>query len=216
MPLKTITLSLCDEADALIGVAAYLALIAYPKESDIPKRDEFIDAVKAWWVKQARKKISYKRFPQRLRQYPNQKIDNQFSKLTRRFYTRRLPAWNIALILLLQANQEKVTLNKSIEKRYTKYSDKNQKILGNAENSYQRVWSDSKPILHLIYGLINSLDCFENQEVDLQMLLSNPEWLEKALLNAENIRKHFQVNYSGNKFIISDSQSIQVLYKKNP
>src|ERR1700687_4933562 len=85
---------------AQLGAAAYLAVLAYPNQSEWPKRDGFIEAVKAIllksWVKAPG--VSTERTKRRCavreeyRQFPPEDIWGKFNQVEKRIKMLRLPA----------------------------------------------------------------------------------------------------------------------------
>jgi hypothetical protein len=57
----------------------------------------------------------------------------------------------------------------------------------NKDNAFHRVWTPSKPIMHLIAGLNGSLK-EKKRSVSIDNLIDNPEWVIHALKNSEKLR----------------------------
>ncbi len=214
MACEITTLDFRDDAARYIAAAAYLAILAYPDASEIDKRDEFVKAVKACWVKDAKPVTGAYMYPKDLRSYSNQKIDNQIRKASRRIYTKRFAARAMALKLLMDhSSKTGLTINKLIQANYVAFDENHNQILDGDENAYQRIWEPSKPVLHLVFGLMNSFSVFGSTDVDIYALLRNPLWVESAVENSEGLRKLFQAKFKGSKFSIGESEQIQILLR---
>jgi hypothetical protein len=76
-----------------MGAAAYLAVLAYPGRDEWPKRDQFIEGVKARFVKEARRRGCPKqRIPQKYRSFSNRRIDQILRRTFHRLWVWRAPA----------------------------------------------------------------------------------------------------------------------------
>ena len=173
-----------------LGAAAYLAVLAYPKSTQFSRRDELIEAFKAWMVKraiQAGQKRSIFRADLRATRWRD--IDGEFSKASRLITSRRGVARNIVLPRLIRGGlwdvpigEKSATINRALTRTFDNANG--------VKNAYRRVWSESKPVLHLAFGLENALSdhLSSNKTVALPDLLINPGWLSAAIENAEGIR----------------------------
>ncbi len=189
MPSEVISIPV-DPPLQHLGAAAYLAVLAYPKPTQLPRRDQLIDAFKAWMVKRAIQ-AGHKRsiFRADLRATRWRDIDGEFSKASRLITSRRGVARNIALPSLIRGGlwdvrigEKSATINRALTRTFDSATG--------AKNAYRRVWSESKPVLHLAFGLENALGDYlpKSKNEGLPELLSNPVWLQAAIKNAEGVR----------------------------
>lgn len=189
MPSEVISIRV-DPPLQHLGAAAYLAVLAYPKPTQFSRRDELIEVFKAWMVKRAIQ-VGHQRNQYRadLRATRWRDIDGEFSKASRLITSRRGVARSIALPRLIRGGLWDVRIDgksATINRALTRTFDDN-----SVKNAYRRVWSESKPVLHLAFGLENALSDYlpDGKTVALPDLLINPVWLRAAIENAEGLRR---------------------------
>jgi GNAT superfamily N-acetyltransferase len=171
-----------DLAQAQMGAAMYLAVLAYPAHSEWPKRDEFIEAVKALLVKRARRRgYPRKLINHKYRRFKNEHIDGILNRAFRRISRRRLPAGQMAFWIICGAMSKRtnITLNKLsywwATRVWPGFPD------AEAADVKRRVWRETLPVLHLVMvfprGLILNGDGLG--------LILNPSCLPGALRTAQ-------------------------------
>lgn len=196
-----------DDGSAYLGAAAYLSVIAYPNE--IRRRDKFLQAYKALMVKLAiRKGGDRSTFRRDLRAYENRKINNQIDMVRKRIATRRLPAWKIAVYLKLShvgpdfMYQRRYSVNQHLSDLYDNDPDK-------ISNAYKRIWTESKPVLHLLFGLRDAYPGLDTNHFHcIDKLLLDTSWLLPSLRTAELARR---IILCYPHFNICEEQTIQLL-----
>lgn len=207
---------------ACIGAAMYLAIILYP--DDTPKRDDFVNACRAWIIKgitggQLKRRLvdntEILKFGER------RKIDAQLDRADKIIVEKRLPALHLFKLQLMSkavsvtiSKDEKFTINKWLGKHYptSEYALKNSGIEYNKGNAYDRIWSPAKSIIHLVAGLENSITD-KQKPLSIETLLINPEWLPEAITISENLRK---LMISIKAINIKENQQIRISKKLIP
>jgi len=201
------------------GAMAYLSAIAYPDIADWTKRDEFIAALRAKFGKLYishggnREKIRTE-----YRKLPNRKINNTIAKARYRIVSRRLPAAMILKefifrrLIWLKLQSQELPVKKKANPTITSISKMLARQLrrgrsGNLgarkedhpdfdweiheDNFMGRVWSSSKPVLHLSFALLEAVAAdFPTHAGEFQMLkmVHEPKWLDFAVEKAEILR----------------------------
>ena len=213
-----------DEDWQGFGAAAYLAVLAYPDNQE--KRDQFLNAYKAWTCKlladgQLKRRLISK---EKILEFSaTRKIESQFNKVINIISNKRAIALEIALLSLYQEsfkgkikvnfnlpNGKKFNLKRYLEFHYPSHS--NSTDLHNAHNAHKRIWLASKPVLHLALGLEFELKKLK-RENDLALLLCDPRWLPGALHNAEMFRKALCSSHALN---IKESKTIKLIAVNSP
>lgn len=207
-----------DSGDlAVLGAAMFLAIISYP--DSIPKRDDFVNACRAWVIKGVtggQLKTRLVNNHDILKFSDTRKIYRQFDKAGKIIVDKRLPAITLFKLQLANitpntivtlSNGKKFSINKWVEIHYATSPEKGEKY--NEKNFYRRVWSPSKPIIHLIAGFENSIT-EEHKPLSIEKLLVNPSWVPNAISISENLRKVIPLLEGIN---ICESKQIQVLPK---
>jgi hypothetical protein len=212
MPQETIYIY-WDKEYAQIGAAMYIATVCYP--NNIQKRDCFVNACKAHICL----KITAGKY--KTRWFSNKgiaslakdkrKIDSQFRK-TGKILEKRIKAWGIFKLKLMNLaapvtyNGKKFSVQQVLNRLFptdTEISADEH----NKDNAFHRLWTPSKPVMHLVAGLNDSLRqsaisfCFDS-------LIDDPFWVCDALNKGENLRK---IIASLPQLKIHDNQQIQLL-----
>jgi hypothetical protein len=192
-----------DLARAQMGAAMYLAVLAYPAHSEWPKRDQFIEAVKAGLLKEARRRgYPGKQIQKRYREFREKRINQILDRAYRRILRWRMPAGMAANWMLMdgarfgpavlpgnipvraiilhapnsprRAMQE---IRKKVEQRDGAHREEDSALA----NLHHRVWANSLPVLHLVMPIAQRL----NSEDDPTKLIYDPSWVGGALRYAE-------------------------------
>ncbi len=225
----------CDGTLAWVGAAAYLATLAYPE--DTAKRDHFIRHVAATRARQwvaaggtwddvpeslrIRKDKLYAKGPfgPCLARIVGARIAAAYMgrELIGRVdfeSTRRDPgaAWlgqrsarpALTLKIVPTIDGKPATVNTLAEHAVTRG------FHASRTNVITRIWSPSKPVLHLAIALLDRIAELDNV-VDLPALIGDPVWVRAAVGNAELLRIHITRSpYIG----ITDEQTIRLLPKQ--
>lgn len=179
-----------------VGAAMFLAILLYP--DNILRREEFVHACLAMLFKnrlggQLKRKYVYKK--EILEFSRKRKIDSQLSKALK-ILKKRKQAMDIFKFQLsrsidgVEANigNHSFSINRWIETFFptseVSLEEHNQK------NAYERMWSPSKPILHIVWAFEEVLsELSGKEELSLEFLLEEPEkWLVRALNRSEEMR----------------------------
>lgn len=168
-------LSVDDEASARLGIAAFIATVAYPKS--IAKRDEVLCACKAFMVQYTGRRRPQMSLPAGLLTFPTHKIEREFRLVGLRLATRRFLAVDIAIerawgsrwtieidkrsgrIRKIQTHRKSPTeLNDDTAKRLRAAKGlPYNRTLSTAHNVLKSVWSESRPVLHLAWALSGAM-----------------------------------------------------------
>lgn len=197
MPLECTKLPISGD-DAYLGAIGYLAILAWPNA--IESRNKFVDCCNAWWCQrhiEAGGDDSWVPPRYRKHQYPTRRIydTGPAVKAWRLITSRRLPAARVAEKYLLTrwtAGDKKTGTGISA-------------LFGNDVNKVTRIWSESKPVLHLAIALRQQA---ELPSADIFDLLANPGWLRTAVETAEKQRNLLCLHPH---LAFSDQQTIQVI-----
>jgi len=190
--------------DTPVGAAAYLAILAYPTRAEWPKRDEFIEAVKADVSKRAIAR-GYERslVPPQYRRFKNEKVKGVWNRAIHRIQARCFSAVVMAEEMAIQgALKAWITLPKMIsppvqialarvEKERPRWQHCHSDRGGGGEiSSIYRAWAHTKPVLHLAW--VYSNHCYQSTPVgsgfDPMFSIFNPSWVARALEEAEDRR----------------------------
>lgn len=176
------------ESEYLLA-AAYLAIIAYPSESEISKRDKFVEAAKAHILKLALRRGWMRRedncWPDRS-SWTNKKIDDVINSGWRRIRARRIPAAELFMVEYFRLNNSPV----GVVRQWMRTAKIINRIDDEAEsadkNVMHRVRKESMPVLHMAVGLLNVLP---PGKVGAYRLLSNTAWVSGLRIHADAWKK---------------------------
>ena len=196
---------------AKLGAAAFLAVLAYPAPCDYPKRTRFVEATKKCLLHRAvAAGYSRKRVLPKYRGYRRERIDRTFNPALVRIEGRRLPAAGIARHILLETwiktSARPLPILRTI--RVSTVNDLISRICpvgsiyDNRPHLFERVWSESKPVLHLAMAFLGHEPRLYQEErpspsglrriwIDPVKLICRPDWLDPVLKSAEVLRLHF-------------------------
>jgi hypothetical protein len=153
------------------SAAIYLGWLAYP--GDKARREEFIRAATAGVAKGlVRSGYPRKRVPHELLPYKNEKILGVVNKGLYRIETRRLRAAWMAIGIIENTATEITGVNTAAAAVAERFADKGKNF--EESNIIKRVWSESKPVLHLALALPVKWSLMWSRKV-LARLLGLPE-----------------------------------------
>jgi len=184
---------------------------------DEDKRDFFVEAVKATLVKRMTGGVLNKTQitrPEMLYFKKERTLNSAYAKVHKILYEKRNPAWalvrNSMRSLATDGNfylgDKKFSLNRNIELMYPEGSDSYENH--NSKNAYKRVWTPSKPVVHLVQGLVHNK--LFKEIPSLEEAIFKPDWLPEALQSAEDMRKIICLMPN---LKIKDKDTIQLLAK---
>lgn len=216
MPRETTYLPVSGD-DAFLGAAGYFAVLAYP--DDLDRRDRFVAAVKALVFKYSMNGQLKRRIIKRediLAFSKERELNAAINHALNIIMKKRMPAWHIALHSMMNhaapvrmADGSKFSINKMIEQKFPE-SDLGSGDMVNRIKGYNRYWSPSKSVVHLMFGLQNHFpETGDNFHVD--GLFLKLDWVPEAIENAENVRKTLCILDGIN---ITDADTIQLLAKE--
>jgi len=167
--------------EGVMGTAIYLAVLAYPGPDEIPKRDRFIEAVKAMVHKDI---VKIPELPKHIRQMRNREIDSALYRAANRISTRRIPAAKILWRLIANV---KVNGGDPVHSIYGAINAQLEsgRIEIDEANLRRIVWRESLPVIHLAYSFLWS---GEGRGHNLVQAIKSPEWLIEAMKQAESVR----------------------------
>ena len=215
MPRETTYLPVSGD-DAFLGAAGYFAVLAYP--DDLDRRDRFVAAVKALVFKYAMNGQLKRRIIKRediLAFSKERELDAAINHALNIIMKKRMPAWHITLYSMMShavpvtmEDGSKFSINKMIKNHFPD-SDISADP-HNKDNAYKRVWTPSKPVVHLMFGLQNYLPQMDG-DFHFDDLFLKLDWVLEAIENAENVRKTLCMLEGIN---ITDTDTIQLLAKE--
>ncbi|HEX6957763.1 MAG TPA: hypothetical protein VF194_07235 [Ferrovibrio sp.] len=212
MPKETTTLP-ADPAYRWLSAAAYLAVCAYPDELD--KRDIFIAAVKAAALQALNTKPSERAdwqpwAQERVRMRREQvegRLNNAYRRLSTRLWAAKMGAPqlmpNNSGIMMKpgrRAGQIQIVIGRGDNRpragvrawstwvAMTRNHARQMQVGGQTQDkAISRVWSASKPVLHLSIPLLGEANSAA-YGLNIMALVRHPGWLENALRSAEAFR----------------------------
>jgi hypothetical protein len=174
----------------------YLATVAYP--DDIPKRHKFVDAVQAWAWKEA-KVAGYSVPSPGFADIRNRDILRIVNSAGRIIVSRRFTAASWAFYPTVSGG----LLRRSLTNLATVFPPKNvttsqarllksRGLDTDQPHFSNRIWTPSKPVLHLAHALMMTLQANQSRKavvLDVEWCVKQPDkWLEAALAMAEKTR----------------------------
>jgi hypothetical protein len=204
--------------DPRVGVFVYYAVLAYPKKDELAKRRALVDAMRVMRVKGFAHQIGgRKNIPPAYTSFKNEKIYGAMRRGAKRL-ARRFMAGTAAWSIVLNEQRFRfdaplpngqvgrvLSGSKSVNKAMSALVKQqgNTREFGDSEavrNITQRVWAESLPVLHLamhnpivvrtVEEQVNSGVIAPRLELSRALFGSiyEPEWLSKALGDAEELR----------------------------
>jgi hypothetical protein len=187
--------TLHSDAPDWLGAIVYLAVLAYP--DDVPQRDKFVFAAKALILRDyvdlggdsAKVRAAFRKI---VFETPSRDIyDGGRIRLAwRRIVRRRLPAADVASRAVIASVPNSpfefvfdgVPVRGGVTAAIRGISARD----GREQNDVmKRIWSESKPVLHLALALRNVLDEM-GRAVSAHELLRSPAWVREAVKDSEN------------------------------
>ena len=193
---------------ASIGAAMYLAVAAYPdtveKNFDlIKKRDDFVNACKAWLAIQIMGRVDHGVIKNAdVSRFTNQRtLSSQFEVFFKQMEEKRSVALHVCKLKIISERipvNLRDTLPFTIEgyldlyypsSTYVPFGGKRieESTKHKSKNAHRRIWKESKPALHLLWALDNILHT-RKAPASVEDLLWNPDWVASAVEQAERIR----------------------------
>lgn len=216
MTAECLTIPLLGDLNCLEANLWYFATLAYPNRSERSERASFLNALLCWRIKPIYKRVDSKirktmrrSFPASDLQMKNEKIRGVNHKGLKRVENRILAgcwAWSLCSndLPILDLNpttatgvgvalvKGKTTVVEGIREYLRRKEEKTgvHTVDESAEkNAWQRIWSESMPVLHLaipLYLLVQGFE--ENLGKRMAELLLNPTWVVRSLARAELLR----------------------------
>lgn len=203
---------------ASVGAMAFLAVLAYPNERR--KRDMLIHAMKAGLLKSAVPQGKGRSaLRDDLRTFPNRRIENVVGMAVKRIAGRRIPAARMLHWLILNGRQDFMRVSGEYPRTINaaaRVLDAWQPGEESTGNIKHRVWSESKPVIHLAHAYWTTVHWNAKPSylqpggsVDVWRLIQRPDWLPDVLERAERTRRALPLHNPALK--ISEAELIRLL-----
>ena len=222
MTRETILLS-AGKANSVAGAATYLGVLSYPESEQ--KRQEFIRAVLAYVeINSCTSKDQLWRpqtvIPGLLLMNPK-KVERTINLAIHRLEKHRIVAAEMAVLidsndsafLQVRIDGKEPTVNLVAARAAMMLSATPQQETA-PEHVINRAWSATKPVIHLavaLRGII--LERYWERSVDFDNLIEQPNWVDRAVRQAEILRQHFVTDKPLRYRTASDYDLIQVQIK---
>ncbi len=230
MPIET-TILPSDPAYRWLSAAAYLAVCAYPDE--LEKRDAFIAAVKACVLQglntKPSKRVDWQPWAQQRVRMRRDQVEGRLNNAHRRLCVRLWAAKMGAPQLLGddssitirpgdQPGQVQIVIGRGDNRRRagvrawgrwvaaTRNHARNMQFGGQTQDkAISRVWSASKPVLHLSIPLLGETNKAA-YGLDIMALVRQSDWVENALRSAEAFR-----GIAVSRGVVREEQTIRLI-----
>jgi hypothetical protein len=202
-----------DSFDLKHLAGCFLALMIYPSQNEHKKRDDLINALIAWGIKDQEPRPSRRKLLEvhdAFRLLPQRNIETQLNKAFKIFTEKRQGAAFMLFNLLIGAGEP--TREYWLE-NYINYVENRVSTgrIGHKEGGVeidtirQRIWRESRPSIHLIYGFMKTTiqmsdfnKQFDSGEIswnkqehpyDFYDYLRDTRWVFEAIYNSEETLK---------------------------
>lgn len=160
--------------------ATYLALLAYPADSDIPKRNKFVLAARAHFLKLYLERgwlnRAANRWPERS-SWPNKKIQDTINAGWRLIRNRRVAAAELLILEYFRLTRDPVGVLFKWMKNAEIIHRLDEEVDSAKKNIMFRVRKESMPVLHIAVAFRQLLPKpGGGKKVGAYYLLNNPSW----------------------------------------